>query len=232
VDLTPVAPDLAAVMAECERRVFAAPRPRETRHPRAADLRAVRSQLPARMLPPATLGDLAHWSSGNAAIRAARLAWRPDRSLLLLGPTGVGKTSAAAWCFRAVLQRGAESPHEPEDDRTALDRALGMVWAHVPTLERARREWPLGRGECPELRQAERASVLVLDEFGWHRDADWLAVLLNARYERRAPVIVTSASSLAQLERDLPGSLLRRIRESGSAPCVIGDAHAEPTGAP
>ena len=228
--LTQLAPDLAAVIDEARRRHEALAPPPRGPHPRHDDLLRVRAQLPPA-LRDVGADELAWRCSGNEAIRAARVAWRPPASCMLIGPTGVGKTSAAAWWFRRLVWLGGKAPHGPDDDRSALDTALGLVWAHVPTLERQRGEWPLGRGECPELRDAERASVLFLDELGWEREPQWLAVLLDARYSARRPVFVTSSLTSAALAKRYPGAVMRRIVESGEG-FVLGDAHANPTRAP
>lgn len=107
--------------------------------------------------------------------------------LLLLGPTGTGKSCAAALCAREAAKVG----------RT-------LCWAYVPDLCDALTSTP--RERSAEIRRQESVDLLVWDDFGVRDLADWeigyLDQIVEARYRARKPMIVTTNWDPARLRED------------------------------
>jgi hypothetical protein len=106
--------------------------------------------------------------------------------LIIVGPVGTGKSSAAALCAREAARI----------ERTVL-------WHYVPDLldslanVRAR----------PELvRRLSHVDLLILDDLGVRDVADWevgyLDQIVHNRYEQRKPMVITTNIDLADLKKD------------------------------
>lgn len=121
--------------------------------------------------------------------------WRLlGHGLMIIGPVGTGKSSAAALCGMAAIRV----------DRTVL-------WSYVPDLldvmsagNRERRE---------EISRQSGVDLLIWDDFGVRDMADWeigfMDQIVEARYRRRRPMIVTTNLSRADLTSD--GRLSRLV---------------------
>jgi DNA replication protein DnaC len=126
--------------------------------------------------------------------KAAALDWldrytRGERpNMIAWGPVGTGKTSLCWSVIRQLCEAG--------------------VWAKFVSfrqlLTELRRSYT-NNVPCHELEQAERVSVLALDDVGAERPTDWaveqLAGLVEIRYQGRLPLLVSSNYDLAQLAR-------------------------------
>jgi DNA replication protein DnaC len=155
----------------------------------------------------------------DEGLKGAASRWLPERgSLLLLGPTSRGKSSAAAYCFRRVLGRGVTYGGE------AWAYALRLRWFHANQLERARIEHPLGKDEAPAIREACRATLLVLDDAGWERDTSAVSTVLAERYESGLPTILTSFHDRAGLSDHYGAAVVRRLVEAGGHRVTIVEA--------
>lgn len=126
---------------------------------------------------------------------------------VLLGTTGVGKTSATMRAVRRLIRRAAETGEATEIFRV-----------HVVTggvLAGARRRHPLGEGDAPELRAAAEASVLLLDDLGVGADPEpsWLHELLDERYTHSAVTIATSGFRREELVQRYGAGAIRRLQE-------------------
>lgn len=154
-------------------------------------------------------------------LQRAAARWEPKHgSLVLLGPTGVGKTaSAVALVHRlAFLAREASGVSDPQ-----VRLIRGLYWCSAVELSSARRWHPLGHGECPEFRAARDASFLVLDELGFERSDErdpWLLELVDCRYRAGAPTLVTSGRPRAELDARYGGACIRRLTERGRGSTV------------
>ncbi|MGK5496717.1 ATP-binding protein [Streptomyces sp. URMC 125] len=101
-------------------------------------------------------------------------------SLLLLGPTGTGKTHQAYGAIRALTAAG-----------------LGVRW-QATTAADLYAEMRPRPGADPEtlLRRTMRVPLLVLDDLGAARTTEWTEELtyrlVNWRYSHRLPTLVTS----------------------------------------
>jgi hypothetical protein len=131
-------------------------------------------------------------------LRAAAQRWTPEGGpLLLLGPSGIGKTSTAiAIAHRLISAAESVARHVGSTRCAAFQLAARIRWISALELARARRNHPLGRGECGEWTEASRARLLVLDELGQEQaDPRWLLELLDARYARSTEGFVTLSTS-------------------------------------
>lgn len=135
-----------------------------------------------------------HWGMGSP-------------NLVILAPTGAGKTRTLSAIVRRLLRIGARN------GGPAWDFASGIVVSHAAELALARRNHPLGRGEAPEVTQAIEASLLVVDDLGWDRDPTTLRDILEQRYRRNRPLIAASGMTKPELTVHYGAAVLRRIRE-------------------
>lgn len=139
--------------------------------------------------------DLLAWLGGQLA------GWA-----LLSGPTGAGKSTAAALAMRRILVGGWPG---------------GVAWYQARELARAAREWPLGEGESPDITRASRVGLLVLDDLGLERSPADLIDVIHDRYESMRPTWVTTGLSLGGLETRYGDAVVRRLTE-GAAVVVVG----------
>lgn len=124
-------------------------------------------------------------------LRAVRS--NPTTCALFLGPTGCGKTTAAkllGWLTRSRLE-----------------------WLHAVELGQCERRHGLGAGEPPEITTAKRAEFLVIDDVGSERDTGPLSEVLDYRYSRGLPTIVTTGCTQAGLRDHIGAAFVRRIVE-------------------
>lgn len=137
--------------------------------------------------------DVRGWTIGMQA-RTRRVGedsppnWRMlGHGLLILGPVGTGKSSAAALCgIEALLV-----------ERTVL-------WSYVPDLIDALSSGPRDRKRV--IGEQSRADLLIWDDFGVRDMADWevgyLDQIVEARYRARKPMIVTTNWTAQDLRND------------------------------
>lgn len=169
---------------------------------------AIRGRLPS-FLATAKPDDL-RARVRDVRLKKAALGWSwGDGGLLLLGRTGIGKSSAAAWLFRRLLRMGWEGGGAP------WARAQGLRWCSADDLARARGEHGLGRGEAPAVEIAERTELLFLDDLGWDRDPAVVSSVLHARYEAQRPTIATSGRTVDELVATYGAAVMRRLNDAG-----------------
>lgn len=146
----------------------------------------------------------------------ARLAAALQRTrtpcALLLGPTGIGKTSAMHWL-------AAEWPG---------------YHVHARELASSERRHGLGEGYPPEMNRARDTPVLYLDDVGAEeaRDLAALQFLLDHRYSRGLPMVATSGLTESELRAHLGAPYLRRLtdqhvkkRDGSEWPVLFVDCH-------
>lgn len=169
--------------------------------------------------------------------RAIETAWLivedPRVGAAFWGPPGCGKTHLAGAIVHACIERG-----------------IPAVMDTVSSLLRRIRSTYDGASKITEEEMVERiisAPVLVLDDLGKERLTEWSAAMLwdmlNARYERALPLILTANSNLgglsAHYSRSIPGvdahtlpAMMRRIVEmTGEWIDVRGSMARNPRGA-
>ena len=127
--------------------------------------------------------------------------------LLIMGPTGTGKSSAAALVAR---------------DAFAADRTV--AWRYVPDLLDTLTSTPKER--LQEIKRLSAVDVLILDDFGVRDMADWeigyLDQIVEARYRIRRPIVLTTNLTREQLMQDQRlGRMVDRWRERTASNIVV-----------
>lgn len=171
----------------------------------AATMRWVEKQLEA-----SGMGERARAAAANPkpseALEAVK-AWLTSGKcwLVLLGGTGTGKTTAAAWALGEVIRQ-----KETADARTAsrLARMSGFD-------EGAR-----------ELERLSNVSLLVVDDIGAEMQTAWgqglLSELLDNRHQGFKKTILTSNLSQDAFKQRIGERMVDRIAEDGKAVMLGG----------
>lgn len=142
---------------------------------------------------------------------------------LVLGPTGIGKSvAAAAFVRRLIAAEMRERVRGPDVDDNGrhwvFDGPPSRVWVRALDLPNARLQIGLGKGEAMLVQKAQQASFAVLDDMGWEsRRAgadDVVCEVLAARYDRGLPTYVTSGLTLDAFVARYGDAVVRRICET------------------
>lgn len=126
-------------------------------------------------------------------------------SAVLLGPTGCGKSTAAALLVHRALSECAD-----EGRRGVV---LDVCWTNATDLALAERRHPLGQGEPPLVRRARTAGALVVDDIGLEATEGAIFPVLSHRYHHRLPTIATTGLTKSELSAHLGAAGVRRLTE-------------------
>jgi hypothetical protein len=132
-----------------------------------------------------------------------------DGNLLILGGSGVGKTTGAAYLVRKLCARAAET------GGADFERAQLIRWQSCRELSQLVREHPLGQGMPDAVMRCQNARLLVLDDVGASDDRSALERILNTRYERAWPTVTTSGLTSRELVSAFGEALVRRMLQRG-----------------
>ena len=147
--------------------------------------------------------------------------WEWGANLLLMGPTGIGKTSATALLWHRLVVRGVQTGGKE------WRRTRGLVWVRAVQLATARRKHPLGRGDAPEIVAACEASLLFLDDLDREPESKRpVAEVLAARYDAGLPTVLTTGLDGPELTETHGAAVVRRIRETGGRRALVVDCFA------
>jgi hypothetical protein len=145
-----------------------------------------------------------------AKLRGALDGWGWDSgNLLILGPSGAGKTTGAAYLVRRVCARAAAL------GGVEFGKAQLIRWQSCRDLSQLVREHPLGQGVPDAVQRCQNARLLVLDDVGGNDDKGALERILNTRYERCWPTVTTSGLSSHELVDAFGEALVRRMLQRG-----------------
>lgn len=159
--------------------------------------------------------DVAQWVRDVVAHavreqRGACIAVETGPSLTLLGPTGTGKTHQAYGAMNALAASGVRLRWEMS---TAAD-----IYARLRPRH--------GIDSEAEFRTIATAPLLVIDDLGAAKDSEWTEEinyrLINHRYERVLPTLITSNVPVAQLKDKLGERVASRLREMTSRVVLEG----------
>lgn len=159
----------------------------------------------------------------RSALQAARKCAADPCNLVLIGPWGTGKTRLAASIMAARIEQYLEQyPDEvisegPEGIATRPPFASRFV-SLIQLLDAIRRSYEYADEPDP-LPQLRRAPLLILDDMGREKATDWvlerLYALIDDRYGRKLPTVVTTNYSLDELARRDYGAMVSRLTEDG-----------------
>ncbi|MFI1166511.1 ATP-binding protein [Streptomyces sp. NPDC020801] len=149
----------------------------------------------------------------TAAAWARAVATNPDdtRSLLIVGPTGTGKTHYAYSVLRALAETGA-----------------GAIWTATTAADLYAQLRPrAGRDSEAEFDKFAQAGVLFVDDLGAAKLTEWTEEvtyrLINHRYEQCRPGIFTSNVPPSQLRDVLGERIASRLTEMCERVALKGD---------
>lgn len=126
-----------------------------------------------------------------------------EGNLLLVGPTGVGKTGLAI----SVMQE-------------RIGQGIPSLFVSVPELLDKIRATYSGQGDFTELMEVIKTiDLLVLDDLGAHHPTQWarekLFQIIGTRHDWGRPMVITSDRPLGDLEEAIGRRTLARIVEHG-----------------
>ncbi|MET8623682.1 ATP-binding protein [Kitasatospora sp. NPDC004669] len=140
-------------------------------------------------------------------------------SLLLVGPTGTGKTYQAYGAIRLLLAEGVRL------------RWQATTSADLHALMRPR---PGFDGE-KQFQELTRVPLLLLDDLGAGKASEWTEELtwrlVNHRYVHRLPTLVTSNLATADLRQAVGDRVASRLREMCRRVLLTGDDRRRPPAA-
>lgn len=195
--------------------------------------------VPARFADRTLAGYEPRTTSQTLALSAALLLAQGDyRSLVLVGPPGVGKSHLAAGVVNKIVA-------DLDVDYTARRDAMadGDPWPRIPNPPmwtnvadlivalRMQMDSPLDdRDAASAVRQLRHhPALVVLDDLGREKSSDWTGEivysLVNARYENRFPTLVTSNLSPADLAASPYWPVISRLAEDGALVKIAGPDH-------
>jgi hypothetical protein len=125
---------------------------------------------------------------------------------VLSGPTGCGKTTAAAVLVRRALAEFQQSNGE------RCECATDLVWTSAIELALAERRHALGAGEPELLVKARTCGLLVLDDLGLEEPGSVLPIL-SSRYDWCRATIATTGLGRKALATHLGAAGVRRLLE-------------------
>lgn len=161
--------------------------------------------FPRRYLAAADLrADVSDW--------VAKFNAEPDTapSLLILGPTGTGKTYQAYAALRQIATY-------PRPTRGVGYRAIGWESSTYADILASLR--PNARNDSEEvLKRLRSLPLLVIDDLGVAKNSEWVEDvtyrLINGRYEDMRPSIFTSNLAVEQLREALGDRIASRLAET------------------
>ncbi|MFF3613085.1 ATP-binding protein [Streptomyces sp. NPDC002580] len=122
-------------------------------------------------------------------------------SLLIVGPTGTGKTHQAYGAVRALLARGVR-----------------LRWEATTSADLHARLRPrTGQDTERELQTLARCPLLLLDDLGAAKTSEWTEELtyrlINHRYEHLLPTLITTNLPTTELRTTLGDRVASRLAE-------------------
>lgn len=130
--------------------------------------------------------------------------------LLILGPTGFGKTRLLVAIAHHLLDAGVAGALGPEDFKAAQRARL----ASGLELAKARSDRERFGGEPHALHEAKEASILFLDEIGFEDQRDSvIREIVDYRNFRQRPTLATTGKTLDELDALYGAATRRRIYE-------------------
>lgn len=154
-------------------------------------------------------------ASATAALATKRLP-----NIVFAGPTGSGKTSLAAACARAVMERSIERNRtrmERDDRPFAAKTCARITWALAHTIGTARDRLPYGEDDAEIIDDAKSADLLVVDDIGTGgsspRAKDTIIEVVFHRHDADRPTWITTWQTPTDLAATYGAGVARRLME-------------------
>ncbi len=164
--------------------------------------------IPPRYLEPEAL---AKFSQIDQRFRSFGERWQANCGTVLAGPTGSGKSLAAAQALR----------------RLTLERPDLCPWVRWVRADRMSRLL-CSRETAAEVDALKSSLILVIDELGYERFPELALEILGERHDRSLVTVVTTGMTPAELQTRYGDATVRRVVEIGQGRVV--DAHAKLAG--
>lgn len=159
----------------------------------------------------------------HSRIGAVIGTWSNNKPLLLLGPTGSGKSLGAAMIIRRLVRM---QPIDRTNDGFPIYRKPAIFWANAVHLAHADKRHKLGEGAPDAVKSAIDADICVLDDILWGSRDEALLEVVSGRYNAGVPTIATAGSSFADVMARLGEAVLRRLLECRGESGTIVDLFA------
>ena len=128
-------------------------------------------------------------------------AWMGDCGALLMGPTGCGKSLAAATALR----------------RLTLDKPrYWAAWVRADVLTRL----AFNRESAADVARIKAAYLLVIDDLGYERFSEAAIEVIGDRYDRDLPTVVTTGLTSDEFKLRYSLATARKITEVGNGYAV------------
>lgn len=133
--------------------------------------------------------------------------WMGDCGALLMGPTGCGKSLAAATAMRRL---------------TLCKARYWAAWVRADALSRMFSN----RDNAADICRIKSAHLIVIDDLGYERFAESALEVIGDRYDRDLPTVVTTGLKSSEFCARYSTATARKITEVGRgyAVNVWGDA--------
>lgn len=134
----------------------------------------------------------------------AAMSWDWESpSLLICAPTDYAKSLAVGVILRRLMGKNRENEWR---------RWKGIHWFGVPELMTSARSWPLGSGDCPDVRLASRCELAILDDLGNETPhGSVFFEVTQSRFQRELTTITTSGLPVRELIQRNGECILRRL---------------------
>ena len=156
------------------------------------------------------LSDETALSKMRDRIKRTVLEYKPTEPLLLLGPTGTGKSMGAMVALRRAVRSRELCVRSPGNVVFPFPK---VVWVSAIDLAHADRRHRLGDGAPDVVASAIAADFCVLDDLLWGSQDDSLLEVISGRYNAGKPTIATAGSPYAELVARLGDAAVRRLVE-------------------
>lgn len=127
-----------------------------------------------------------------------------DGLLILIGPTGRGKTVIAAWLAA---------------QRIAAGKGAGKFLTAIALLDRIKQCWTRKEDSEPIMAGWRKTPFLVIDEAQNRSEEKWdnhlFDDLINARYSNEMPTVLIANLTLAEAQKSLGPRIMDRANECG-----------------
>lgn len=164
----------------------------------------------------ATAPEVRQWvhdlvGAALATSRTESVALKTGPSLLLLGPTGTGKTFQAYGALRALAETGVQ-----------------VRWVFTTAADAYARLRPRHRVDAEdEFERLAGVPLLVLDDLGAAKASEWTEEvnyrLINSRYEHERATLITSNVAAPHLGAALGDRVTSRLVEMANRASLLGD---------